>query len=70
LLGPAGLPRDIVEKLQAEVARVGRDETLRQRFSELGLTMVASTPEELADFMRTETAKWAKIIRDMNIPVQ
>jgi tripartite-type tricarboxylate transporter receptor subunit TctC len=67
LLGPAGLPRDIVEKLQAEVAKVGRDPTVQGRFAELGLTMTASTPEELADFIRAETAKWAKIIRGMNI---
>jgi tripartite-type tricarboxylate transporter receptor subunit TctC len=70
LLGPAGLPRDIVDKLQAEVAKVGQAATVQQRFAELGLTMTASTPEELADFMQTETAKWAKIIREMNIKVQ
>jgi tripartite-type tricarboxylate transporter receptor subunit TctC len=45
LLGPAGLPRDIIEKLQAEVAKVGRDATLQERFAKLGLTMTASTPE-------------------------
>ena len=70
LLGPAGLPQDIIEKLQAEVAKVGRDATVQERFARLGLTMTASTPEELAAFMQTETAKWAKIIREMNIQIQ
>ena len=70
LLGPAGLPRDIVLKLQAEVAKAGLTAVVRQRFAELGLTMTASTPEELADFIKVETVKWAKIIRETNMKIQ
>lgn len=70
LLGPAGLPRDIVNKLQAEIAKAGQDPDVRQRFAQMGITMTASTPEELADFMKVETAKWAKIIRETGIKTQ
>jgi tripartite-type tricarboxylate transporter receptor subunit TctC len=70
LLGPAGLPRDIVNKLQAEVAKAGRSADVQERFAQLGITMTASTPEELADFIKIETAKWAKIIREAGIKTQ
>jgi tripartite-type tricarboxylate transporter receptor subunit TctC len=70
LLGPAGLPWDIVNKLQAEVAKAGRSADVQERFAQLGITMTASTPEELADFIKIETAKWAKIIREAGIKTQ
>jgi tripartite-type tricarboxylate transporter receptor subunit TctC len=70
LLGPAGLPREIANKLQAEVAKAGRRADVQERFAQLGITMTASTPEELADFIKTETAKWAKIIREARIKAQ
>jgi tripartite-type tricarboxylate transporter receptor subunit TctC len=69
-LGPAGLPRDIANKLQAEVAKAGRRADVQERFAQLGITMTASTPEELADFIKIETAKWAKIIREAGIKSQ
>jgi tripartite-type tricarboxylate transporter receptor subunit TctC len=70
LLAPAGLPREIVNKLQAEVAKAGRSADVQERFAQLGITMTASTPEELADFIKIETAKWAKIIREAGIKTQ
>ena len=70
LLGPAGLPRDIVNKLQAEVAKAGERADVQERFAQSGIMMTASTPEELADFIKTETAKWAKIIRETGIKAQ
>jgi tripartite-type tricarboxylate transporter receptor subunit TctC len=70
LLGPPGLPRDIVLKLRAEVVSAGQSAMVRQRFAELGLSMTASTPEQLVDFIRIETAKWAKVIHETNMKIQ
>jgi tripartite-type tricarboxylate transporter receptor subunit TctC len=70
LLGPAGLSRDVVNKLHAEVAKAGQSGDLQSRFAQLGIAMTASMPGELAQFMETETAKWAKIIRETGIRVQ
>jgi tripartite-type tricarboxylate transporter receptor subunit TctC len=67
LLGPAGMPRHIVDKLQAEVAKAGRNPEVLEKFEQLGITVTASTPEELAGFMKLETAKWAKIIQAAGI---
>jgi tripartite-type tricarboxylate transporter receptor subunit TctC len=70
LLGPAGLPPEIVKRLQAEVAKAGRRSDVQETFAQLGITMTSSTPEELANFIAIETAKWAKIIRETGIKAE
>jgi len=63
LLGPAGLPRDIVMALQAEVVRALKVPELRAKLVQQGADPVGSTPEEFAAYMGTETAKWAKVVK-------
>lgn len=67
LLGPAGMPRGIVERLRAEFESAGRRSELQESFAQLGLTLTVSTPEELAAYIDVETAKWRKIIRTAGI---
>jgi tripartite-type tricarboxylate transporter receptor subunit TctC len=43
---------------------------MQETFTQLGITMTSSTPEELASFIETGTAKWAKIIREMGIKAE
>lgn len=64
LLAPAGTPRDIVNKLSIELAKVMALPELRERFASLGMEPLTSTPEQFANFIRTETVKWAKVVRD------
>ena len=63
LLGPADLPRDIVTKLEAEVARVVKIPAIRDKLILQGADPVGSTPEEFAAYMRAETTKWAKVVK-------
>jgi tripartite-type tricarboxylate transporter receptor subunit TctC len=63
LAGPAGLPRDIALKLQTEVARILKNPALRERFIQQGADPIANTPEEFGQYMKDETAKWAKIVK-------
>lgn len=63
LLGPAGLPADIVAKLQGEVARALKMPDIRNKLIKLGADPVGSTPEEFAAYMRAETAKWARVVK-------
>jgi tripartite-type tricarboxylate transporter receptor subunit TctC len=63
LLGPAELPRDIVMALQAEVVHALKVPELRAKLVQQGADPVGSTPEEFAAYMRTETAKWAKVVK-------
>ena len=63
LVGPAGLPREIALKIQGEVARILKDPVLREKFIQQGADPVANTPDEFGQYMRDETAKWAKIVK-------
>lgn len=63
LVGPAGLPREIALRLQGEVARILKEPALRERFIQQGADPIGSTPDEFGQYMKNETAKWAKIVK-------
>lgn len=63
LLAPAGVPREIVARLNAETAKAVRSPSVRERFAALGTEPVGNTPEECAAFLRAEIAKWTKVVR-------
>jgi len=63
LLGPAHLPEEVVTRMHAEVARIIRDPAIREKLSQQGADPVGGTPEELGEYMRAETAKWAPIVK-------
>ena len=63
LVGPAGLPREIVDRISADVARVLAQPGMREKFIQQGADPVGSTPQEFADYMRAETAKWAQLVK-------
>jgi tripartite-type tricarboxylate transporter receptor subunit TctC len=66
-VAPAGTPRAVVMKLNAEFARVMADPAIRQRLSESGFEPRTSTPEEFGAYLKSEIAKWAQVIRDSRI---
>ncbi len=66
-VAPAGTPREVVMKLNGAFARVMADPAISQRLSESGFEPQASTPEQFATYMKSEIAKWAKVIHDSNI---
>jgi len=63
LVGPAGIPADIIAKLQQETVRILGLPDVKARLSNIGLIPVTSTPAEFAAFIRTETERWGKVIR-------
>ena len=63
LVGPAGLPSEIVLKVQQEVAKALAEPALRDKLIKLGAAPVGSTPEAFGEYIRSETAKWAKIVK-------
>ena len=63
LVGPAGLSRDIAGKLQSEIAAALKDPALRDKFVQQGSDPVGNTPEQFGEYIRAETAKWAKIVK-------
>ncbi len=64
LLGPAGLPRPIVERLNRDVAVLLRSASTREKYTALGIEMTPSSPEELGERIRTEAPYWAKLMNE------
>jgi tripartite-type tricarboxylate transporter receptor subunit TctC len=64
MVGPAGLPHDIAVRLQREIARALAIPEMREKFIQQGADPVGNTPEEFGEFMRAETAKWAKLVKE------
>lgn len=67
MIAPAGVPRDILQRMSTEVARIMRSEETRQRLDAMGTVAEGSTPEECDRFMAAETQKWGRVIRDANV---
>jgi tripartite-type tricarboxylate transporter receptor subunit TctC len=63
MLAPARTPADIVNRLQAEIARGLKTPAMRERLTAMGADPSGNTPEEFAGFLRSEIAKWAKVIK-------
>ena len=63
LFAPAGTPANIVAKLSREVVRVLGLQEIRGRMESQGSEAVASTPEAFSAFVKSEAAKWQKVIR-------
>jgi tripartite-type tricarboxylate transporter receptor subunit TctC len=69
-LAPAGTPAAIVQRLNAEIVKAARGPEVKDRLAAEGTEAVAGTPEQLTALLRTDTAKWAKVVRIANIPVE
>jgi len=67
LLGPAGMPADLVARIQRDVARVLATPDIRNRLVDLGVDIVANSPEEFSAYLRTEIVRYAKVIKDAGI---
>ena len=63
VFAPAGTPRTIVLRLNAEIARILNLPDVRQRLSAEGADLMVSTPEQFAAFIKSEIAKWAKAVK-------
>jgi tripartite-type tricarboxylate transporter receptor subunit TctC len=64
---PAGTPKEVIAKLNAEYQKAIADPAVRQKLVEAGIEPVHSTPEQMAAYIASETAKWAKVIKAANI---
>jgi tripartite-type tricarboxylate transporter receptor subunit TctC len=63
LFAPAATPRDIVERLARETARVVAEPDIRSRLAAQGVDVMPKTPEQLGEYVREETGKWAQVVR-------
>ena len=66
-VAPNATPREIVERLNAEVRKAFATPELQQRFAELSLSVTPSSPEELDALIKSETVRWDDVIRRAGI---
>jgi tripartite-type tricarboxylate transporter receptor subunit TctC len=64
---PGNTPKPIVDRLNAELVKALKLPDVRARFALIGAEPVGSSPQELANTLKTETVRWAKIVRERNI---
>ena len=67
LFAPAGTPRPVLERLEAETRAIVTSPEMKKRFAELGVQGVGSSAQEFSSFLKAETTKWAEVIRTSGI---
>ena len=69
VLAPAGTPRDVVNRLSTEIARIARSPDMRERLEGMGAEPVGSTPEEFGAVMARDIAKWTALAKSVGIKI-
>ena len=67
LMAPAGTPRDVIEKVQRDSAKILHSDDFKARFAQQGMAPVANKPDELANAIREESRVWQKVIRERGL---
>ena len=70
LLAPAGTPRAIIDRLNADSVKVMNTPETRASLAAMGGEVTSTTPEQAAEFLRVEYARWGKVIREANIKLE
>ena len=70
ILAPAGTPQDIVRKLNADINRILQAPDVRERLTALGTEPTGGTPEQFAETIKADTARWAKVVSDAGIRIE
>lgn len=67
---PTGTPKEIIARLNTEYARAVADPGVRQKLVDAGVEPITSSPEQMSSYIKSETAKWAQVIKQGNISVE
>ena len=67
MLAPAGTPRDILSRLSEEWRKIAAMPDTKERMQKAGFEPLANTPEKFTEFVKTETVRWGKVIRDAKL---
>ena len=70
LYAPAGTPKDIITRLNAEVVRILAMPDVKARLLDAGIIATSSSPEAFAAYTQAETKRWAKVVKDANIKTE
>jgi tripartite-type tricarboxylate transporter receptor subunit TctC len=67
---PAGTPKAIVDQVNQQLATIYKSEEVTKRFNDQGVEVVASTPEGFSNLIKSEIAKWGKVVKDADIKIE
>jgi tripartite-type tricarboxylate transporter receptor subunit TctC len=67
VLTVAGTPREVVRRLNAEMVKILTSAEVKERFGKMGVEVVAGSPDQFSQFLKSEVARWAKVIQDAGI---
>jgi tripartite-type tricarboxylate transporter receptor subunit TctC len=70
IIAPAGVPKEIVDRVSAEAKKALAEPALRDKLVEQGIVAVGGTPEEFRAFVSEEIARWGKVITDAGIKME
>jgi tripartite-type tricarboxylate transporter receptor subunit TctC len=70
VLSPPNTPRAIVARLNQAFNAVVRDPEVRRRFAENGVSTIGGTPEDLTELIRSETARWRKVVKETGVKAE
>jgi len=69
-MGPAGLPKEIADKLAAEIQKAVYSNEVKERYTPLGMDQIAQTPQEMTAMLRREQERFAAVIKKANIKIE
>ena len=70
IIAPAGMPKEIVDRISAEAKKALADPAMKEKLAEQGIVAVGSTPEEFRAFVAEEIPRWSKVISDAGIKME
>ena len=68
--GPAGLPREVVNKVHAEVVKAVSLPSVKERYLAQGAEVVGSSPQEFSKYIRDELKRWGEVIKSAGITLE
>ena len=69
LMGPAGLPPEVVTRLSQALLKAGEDKNLQEQFKQLGCDAEFMTPAQTLEKIKNDHAKWGKVIKEAKVSV-
>jgi tripartite-type tricarboxylate transporter receptor subunit TctC len=67
---PAATPRDVINRLHADISKVVQQPDFREKIAGMGADVIGSPPDQFGAFMKSESAKWGKVIREAGIKAE
>ena len=70
IVAPAGTPREIIDRINAEIQKFTNDPVTREKMLGMGMVLEGGTPEQLAAYIKLETARWGALIKKLGLTLQ